>query len=142
MLHVVCALIQRQGSNQVLSVQRPLHKVRGGYWEFPGGKVHDGELPESALRREIWEELKLDILHISPFTRIEHQYNDVSIRLDGYLCKIDTKADPLLQEHIAMEWVNLTEAQHLNWSEADLKILELYLKAHEDSTTELQGSQS
>lgn len=136
MLHVVCALIQRQGSDRVLGVQRPLNKVRGGYWEFPGGKVHQQETSIQAIQREIREELQIELQEIEAFVTVEHTYNDLEIRLESFICKIDTNCEPVPIEHMALEWVEMKDARHLKWSEADLKILDYYQINHEDSSVQ------
>ncbi|MFN3407120.1 MAG: NUDIX domain-containing protein, partial [Caldimicrobium sp.] len=78
-LKVVSALIQKQG--KVLLVRRPLHKKRGGLWEFPGGKVEKGETLEEAIVRELQEELNLIAKPKKRIAKVNYSYNDEDIEL-------------------------------------------------------------
>ncbi|HZL59740.1 MAG TPA: 8-oxo-dGTP diphosphatase MutT [Stellaceae bacterium] len=85
---VVCvALIDADG--RVLLAERPAGKPMAGLWEFPGGKVQPGETPETALIRELKEELGIDVAAscLSPFTFASHRYADFHILLLLYLCR-------------------------------------------------------
>ncbi len=77
---VAAAVIRRDG--KILIAQRPLDKHQGGLWEFPGGKVEDGERVETALRRELQEELGITVTVSRPLIRITHDYPDKSVCLD------------------------------------------------------------
>lgn len=83
-IHVAAGVILNE-AGQVLLALRPLHKHQGGLWEFPGGKVEDGESVEAALRRELQEELNLVAGVCSPFLVIDHDYGDKRVRLDVWL---------------------------------------------------------
>jgi 8-oxo-dGTP diphosphatase len=80
------ALIDPDG--RILLQQRPDHKHMGGMWEFPGGKVEEGETPEAALIREIREELGIDISStcLAPFTFASHAYDDFHLLMPLYIC--------------------------------------------------------
>ena len=81
------ALIDADG--RVLIAQRPEGKAMAGLWEFPGGKVHDGETPEAALIRELREELAIDTQEscLAPFTFASHAYDDFHLLMPLYLCR-------------------------------------------------------
>lgn len=79
-LQVVAAVI-RQNDGRLLLAQRPAHKHQGGLWEFPGGKVENGESLAVALRRELAEELGLRVLSSRPLLTLDHDYPDLSVRL-------------------------------------------------------------
>lgn len=83
-IHVAAAII-RNSKNEVLISRRADHVHQGGFWEFPGGKVENGETPEQALRREIAEELGLVVNEATLFRRVYHQYPDKNVLLDFYL---------------------------------------------------------
>jgi 8-oxo-dGTP diphosphatase len=75
--------------NRVLLARRPPGKPMAGLWEFPGGKVHEGETPEAALIRELREELAIDITYacLAPFTFASHRYPDFHLLMPLYLCR-------------------------------------------------------
>jgi len=81
------ALIDADG--RVLLAQRPEGKPMAGLWEFPGGKVHDGETPERALIRELDEELGIDVEAscLAPFTFASHAYPDFHLLMPLYVCR-------------------------------------------------------
>lgn len=86
-LVVACALIDVD--NRVLITQRPEGKAMAGLWEFPGGKVEDGELPEDAIIREMREELGVTIQKpcLAPFTFASHSYDDFHLLMPLYICR-------------------------------------------------------
>lgn len=75
--------------NRVLIAQRPAGKSMAGLWEFPGGKVEPGETPEAALRRELMEELSIDVCEtcLAPFTFASHAYADFHLLMPLFLCR-------------------------------------------------------
>ena len=81
------ALIDADG--RVLLSQRPLDKQLGGLWEFPGGKVEPGERPESALIRELKEELAIDVAQscLAPLTFASHAYETFHLLMPLYVCR-------------------------------------------------------
>ena len=87
-LVVAVALVDADG--RVLLQRRPPGKAMAGLWEFPGGKVQDGELPESALIRELREELGVDTEEscLAPFTFASHCYDDFHLLMPLYVCRI------------------------------------------------------
>tara|TARA_Y100000739_G_scaffold219201_1_gene217418 strand:- start:1535 stop:1939 length:405 start_codon:yes stop_codon:yes gene_type:complete len=85
---VVCAaLVDRDG--RVLVNSRPEGKSMAGFWEFPGGKIEQNETPESALIRELKEELGITTWHscLAPLTFVSHGYNDFHLLLPLYVCR-------------------------------------------------------
>jgi 8-oxo-dGTP diphosphatase len=86
-LVVAVALVDVDG--RVLLAQRPLGKPMAGLWEFPGGKVREGETPESALIRELKEELGIDVAAscLAPFTFASHAYADFHLLMPLYVCR-------------------------------------------------------
>lgn len=120
MINVVCAVIE-DGQGRLLVCQRPEGKSLAGKWEFPGGKIEEGEQPEQALQREIEEELACVIEVKMALPQVEHHYSDFSIRLQPFMCEILTGA-PKALEHDSLKWVFLNECGELDWAEADIPI--------------------
>jgi 8-oxo-dGTP diphosphatase len=102
MTDVVCALIIKAG--RLLIVQHGPDSEHPGKWEFPGGKVHPGESPESALIREIREELEMEINICIPLEPASYTYPDKTILLIPFLCSVNS-VDLILHEHSRFEWV-------------------------------------
>ena len=87
LLVVAVGLIDVDG--RVLIAQRPEGKAMAGLWEFPGGKVGSGEMPEAALCRELKEELAIDTKEscLAPFAFASHAYDDFHLLMPLYLCR-------------------------------------------------------
>jgi 8-oxo-dGTP diphosphatase len=101
---VAVALVDVDG--RVLIAQRPAGKAMAGLWEFPGGKVADGETPEAALIRELKEELGIDTVAscLAPFTFASHRYEEFHLLMPLYVCRRWQGTVQAL-EHAALKWV-------------------------------------
>ena len=117
---VVAALIWREG--RFLACQRPENKARALMWEFVGGKVEPGEMPQAALRRECREELAIDVEVGELFMEVVHPYPDITVRLSLYHARI-SRGEPQLLEHRALRWVTPEEVDELPFCPADREIL-------------------
>lgn len=95
-------------------------------WEFPGGKVEEGESLENCLVREIKEELDITIKIIDELAPNEHKYSDKTIKLIPFLCRW-TKGEIHLKEHAAYRWQRPKNLLDLDWAEADIPIVKGYL---------------
>jgi len=86
-LVVACALIDEDG--RVLITKRPEGRAMAGLWEFPGGKIEVGELPEAALIRELQEELGVNVSNscLAPLTFASHSYQDFHLLMPLYVCR-------------------------------------------------------
>jgi len=125
MTDVSCALIL-DDNNNVLVAQRSAVMRLPLKWEFPGGKIEEGETAEECLIREIEEELgvRVEVTDVMPSS----VYNDggQSIRLFPFLCKI-VAGELILHEHAAYVWLPANELTVLDWAAADIPVLEAYL---------------
>lgn len=121
MLDVVCGVIQNN-AGQFLACLRPHGKHLGGLWEFPGGKIDPGESPETALIRELLEELAVVVEVGEPFSPVIWHYPDMTIRLLPFRCRI-IKGEPRALEHEDVQWFFPKDFAALNWADADLPIL-------------------
>lgn len=119
---VPCALIFRDG--KILAVKRSLSMTQGGLWEFAGGKLEKGESPENCLKREISEELNIDISILMALTQTEFSYRvDKIIRLMPFLCRWKS-GQILLAEHEEFQWLEQQDLKDLNWAPADLPVVQ------------------
>jgi len=119
-LDVAAALVVQD--RKVLATQRGYGDYRG-WWEFPGGKIENGETPENALRREIGEELSTDIKILELFATVEYEYEKFHVRLICFLCEI-TSDEFVLQEHLAAKWLGRDEIYSVKWLGADFPVIE------------------
>lgn len=126
-LKVVAAVINYEG--KTLCCQRKTHKFKylSKKWEFPGGKIEEGETEEAALKREINEELELTINDLKHFVTVKHCYDDFEIEMATYLANT-TKPDFKLHDHVQAKWCNLNDLKNFDWAEADVPIVEKLLK--------------
>jgi 8-oxo-dGTP diphosphatase len=121
---VVAAVIRR--GDRVLIAQRPPGKALALKWEFPGGKVEPGESPEAAIVREIHEELGLPIRVLRVLPSFVHHYATLSIELIPILAEPEPGApEPHPHEHVALEWIPVSELAARDLAEADLPVLGL-----------------
>ncbi|RLQ88582.1 8-oxo-dGTP diphosphatase MutT [Notoacmeibacter ruber] len=104
LLVVACALVDADG--RVLLTQRPEGKALAGLWEFPGGKVEQGERPEEALIRELDEELGVvtQTACLAPLTFASHAYDDFHLLMPLYVCR-RFSGTPRGREGQAIKWV-------------------------------------
>ena len=116
---VVAAVIRREG--KILATQRGYGPQKDG-WEFPGGKVESGEDPREALVREIREELRVDIVPGVEIGVVEHEYPNISIRMQCFWAEI-REGSPVLTEHENAKWISADELEQVDWLPADRKIL-------------------
>lgn len=119
-MRVVAAVIVEDG--RVFAAQRNGSGPLAGKWEFPGGKIKEGESPASALKREIREELGIEIEVHSPFLTVKHSYPTFEITLESYRCSC-VEGTITLNEHLDCGWFSLDELVRLDWAEADLPIV-------------------
>ena len=122
-LKVVAAIIEKD--DKILIAQR-LKGEFAGLWEFPGGKIEDGETPEQALIREIEEEFDTE-LNIEDFlVTVEHQYDSFYLAMDCFICTIKS-GDLVLHDHMAYKWIN-PHIDNIDWVPADVKVINAYMK--------------
>ena len=104
LLVAAVALIDADG--RVLLAKRPEGKTMAGLWEFPGGKVHDGETPEQAVVRELMEELAVDTRQscLAPIGFASHAYETFHLLMPLYVCRT-WRGTPVAQEDQELAWV-------------------------------------
>ncbi len=121
-IHVVAgALVSLQG--QILIAQRPEGKHMAGGWEFPGGKIDSGETPLAALRRELEEELGIEVQRAQYLVSCDHEYPDRVVHLELWLVT-EFKGEPKPLDHQALRWVSVDQLATADLLPADQPLIE------------------
>ena len=121
-LNVVCAIVKENDKYLCMQRLRSHKKYESELWEFPGGKVKDGENDYEALIREIKEEMDWDIFVGRRLGSVEQDYPDYTITLTAYLCRGDEAPFKLLS-HLDAKWLTRDKMDVLKWTEADNKLI-------------------
>jgi len=125
MIVVTCAIIENDG--RILVTQRSEKMDLPLKWEFPGGKIEEGETIEECLVREIFEELNIHITVGLPLQPNTHLYsNGKEIYLLPFVCEY-LSGSILLTEHADFKWLKKEELSSLDWAEADIAIVQAYI---------------
>jgi 8-oxo-dGTP diphosphatase len=127
MKDVTAAIILKD--NKVLITQRAPDEKMAGKWEFPGGKIEQGETPQQCLSREINEELEVSVEVLDFFGESIYRYEYGEIRLLAYFCRW-VSGDFILHVHSRLEWVGRDELSAFDFTPADIpfvKKLETFL---------------
>lgn len=122
-LRVVAAVIVRNG--RILACRRNPGRSAGGKWEFPGGKVEHGELPEEALVREIHEELGVDIEVGDLIHRATTSTESARVDLSSYEAQLTGTMPTHSTDHDILRWMPVDHLRRLSWAAPDLPVVEL-----------------
>ncbi|MBE5739183.1 MAG: (deoxy)nucleoside triphosphate pyrophosphohydrolase [Clostridiales bacterium] len=96
-------------------------------WEFPGGKIEEGETMEETLTRELHEELEIDVKINDFFYQVEHDYPDFHLSMGVFTCDLISK-DMKMNVHKGLKWLSPQDIMSLDWAAADIPVAELILK--------------
>ena len=124
-VRVVAAVIKaidENGEPIIFATQRGYGEFKGG-WEFPGGKIEEGETPQEALKREILEELDTEISVGELIETIEYDYPTFHLSMDCFWCEI-VNGNLVLKEHEAAKWLKREELGSVDWLPADVTLIE------------------
>jgi mutator protein MutT len=121
---LVAAAVIRRG-NAVLLCQRPVWKRHGGLWEFPGGKLHTGESLADAIRRELREELLVEVIFTGATLLIEQ---DPGSPFEIHFIETEISGEPYAQEHDRIEWVPTVLCTQFPLAPSDREFAERFLK--------------
>ena len=125
-IRVVAAVIKtidEKGNIQFFATQRGYGEFKDK-WEFPGGKIEDGETAEEALKREILEELDMKISVGDRITTVEYDYPTFHLSMDCFICEIE-EGTPILKEHEAARWLDKSSLTSVEWLPADIEIVQI-----------------
>lgn len=125
--HQIVVGICRREDGKLLIALRPDDKMLGGLWEFPGGKVEEGEGRKQALSRELREELGVEVEVNSRLTELKHAYSHFKITMNAYLCRI-TKGLPQPKESVELRWIGPEELHDYPFPKANRKLTEALLQ--------------
>lgn len=123
-LVVACALVDEDG--RVLLTKRPEGRDMAGLWEFPGGKVEMGEMPEDALARELNEELGIDVSQhcLAPFTFASHTYRSFHLLMPLWVCR-NWQGEVEAKEGQELAWVRPNKMNNFAMPPADVPLVAL-----------------
>ena len=124
-IRVVAAVIRAingDGKQMIFATQRGYGEFKGG-WEFPGGKIEDGETPQEALKREIIEELETEIKVGDLIDTIEYDYPAFHLSMDCFWAEI-VSGDLILKEHEAARWLTIENLNSVDWLPADVSLID------------------
>ena len=119
-INVVAAIIKK--NDRIFATQRGYGDFKDG-WEFPGGKVEEGETPQEALTREIREELAADIRVGELFDTVEYDYPEFHLSMKCYICELLSE-EMVLKEHEAARWLGRGELDTVDWLPADKGLID------------------
>ena len=121
---LVAAVALVDADGRVLISKRPEGKQLGGLWEFPGGKVEQGERPETALIRELKEELSIDVTEscLAPLTFASHGYEDFHLLMPLYICR-RWKGQAIGAEGQEIAWVRPLKLKNYPMPPADVPLI-------------------
>ena len=119
-IEVVAAILRKE--NTIFATEKGYGEFKG-YWEFPGGKVEPGESLEEALRREIREELQVEIHIEEKFTELDYDYPHFHLTMHCYFCSV-LSGEITLVEATDARWLKKEELNTVNWLPADISLIE------------------
>lgn len=126
---VVAAVIIKDG--KIFCAQRNEYGDSAYKWEFPGGKINEGEEPQEALKRELQEELKIETKIKDEIKIVRHEYPSFIIELHAFVTEI-VSGEIKLTEHIDSKWADIIELENIDFAPADIPVVKEIIKRYKD----------
>ena len=120
---VVAAVVEHEGRFLCMQKGETRYAYTSYHWEFPGGKVEQGETEQDAICRELREEMEYEVLPVRHLITVEHTYPDFSLSLSCWLCTAET-TEFVRKEHADHRWLKPQEMKQLEWCAADAPVIE------------------
>lgn len=117
---VICDSVKEK--NKIFATARGYGELKGG-WEFPGGKIEEGETPQEALKREIKEELEAEIEVYDLIDTIEYDYPTFHLSMDCFWCEV-VSGELVLKEAEVAKWLTKDELDSVDWLPADVTLID------------------
>ena len=126
-IEVVAGVIEHEGKILCMERDQGKYDYVSFKWEFPGGKIEQGETKEEALKRELREEMEMDVDILGHFVDVYHEYPDFSMNMYCFKCKAHNK-EFKMNVHHDFVWLDKSELHKLDWADADKPIVEKIIK--------------
>ncbi|WP_112480106.1 8-oxo-dGTP diphosphatase MutT [Vibrio variabilis] len=121
-IHIVAAIIFNQDKSQIYITKRPDNLHKGGFWEFPGGKVEAGETISEAITRELYEEIDITVTEQTVFEHLLYDYPEKSLEFD-FISVTAFEGTPFGKEGQEGRWVTIGELADYAFPEANVPVL-------------------
>ena len=127
-IEVVAGIIEFEGKILCMERDQGKYDYVSFKWEFPGGKIEEGETKELALKRELREEMEMDVEITGHFLDVYHEYPDFTMNMYSFTCKAKSK-EFKMNVHHDFKWLDKKDLPVLDWAPADKPIVEKIMKS-------------
>lgn len=125
-VEVCCCILIYE--NKILILKRNHMGPRNGLWEFPGGKI-ENETPIDCTKRELKEEINIEINNIKYLCKVKKEYEDIFISLTSFISFLDSVFTPSLKVHSEFRWIASSELHKFSFPEANREIIDILIKS-------------
>lgn len=125
-VEVCCCILMYE--NKILILKRNHTGPRNGLWEFPGGKI-ENETPIDCTKRELKEEINIEIDNIKYLCKVEKEYEDIFISLTSFISFLDSTFTPSLKVHSEFKWIASSELHKFSFPKANSEIIDILIKS-------------